>query len=213
MNSFLSKVFGWMFLGLLITFATGYVVANNEAMLYNIFSSGMHWILLIAEIVIVIFLSTRIAKMQTMTATILFCLYSFITGLTFSIFFVAYEMSSIITVFGLTSMLFGVFALFGKITKIDLTKFSSIFVMGIFGILIVSIVNIFLGNTMVDIIVCIVGLILFLGLTAYDMQKLKHYQAMLPNENNAAIIGAFELYLDFINIFIKLLRLFGRNRD
>lgn len=212
-NNFLSKVFGWMFVGLLVTFITGFVVAANETMLYNIFSSNIYIWLFIAEIVIVIFLSARIRKMETMTAIILYTLYSFITGLTFSVFFVIYELGSMILVFGLTGLLFGIFALYGKVTSRDLSKLSSIFIMGIFGILIVSIINMFIGNTVVEIVACIVGLLLFLGLTAYDMQKLKYYQATIPNENNAAIVGAFELYLDFINIFIKLMRLFGRRRD
>lgn len=212
-NKFLSKVFGWMFIGLLITFMTGYVVSSNETMLYNIFSTGIYYLLFVVEIVVVIFFSRRIRQMNTMTAIVCFLLYSFLTGLTFSILLVGFELSSVILIFGLTALLFGLFALYGLITKRDLSNLSSILILGIFGTLIVSVINMFLGNTLIDIVLSVIGLILFLGLTAYDMQKLKYYQLSISNENNAAILGAFELYLDFINIFIKLLNLFGRNRD
>lgn len=212
-NKFFSKVFGWLFLGLLITFVTGFIISGNETILYNIFSTNIYWLLFIAEIVLVIVLSARISKMQTMTAIICYCLYSFVTGLTFSVLFISFDLASVIMVFGMTSVLFGLFALYGAFTKRDLSKLSSILFLGLIGTLIVGLINMFLGNGLIDIIISIIGLVIFLGLTAYDMQKMNYYRSAIPNENNAAIISAFELYLDFINIFIKLLRLFGRNRD
>jgi len=207
------KVFGWMFIGLLVTALSGYFVSMNETMLYNIFSGGWYWILLIVEIIIVIFLAARIRKMSTVTAITCFLLYSLINGITLSTIFISYELTSIGLIFGITAGLFMLFAFVGYITKIDLSKIGSILLMALIGIIIATIVNIFLKNETLDIILCIIGIIVFLGLIIYDTKKIKDLALTIPNENNAAIIGAFELYLDFINIFIRLLRLFGNARD
>lgn len=212
-NRVYNKVFIWMFLGLLITFITGYTISLNENMLYNIFSSRMQILVYIIEIVIVIVLTRRIMKMQELTAKILFCLYSFMTGVTFSVLFAYFQMDSIICVFGLTALLFGVFAFIGATTKIDLTKISTILFMGLIGVIIATIVNYFIGSTGLGMIVSWICVILFMGITAYDMQKIRRLQQVIPNENKVAILGAFELYLDFINIFIELLSLFGKGKD
>lgn len=150
--------------------------------------------------------------MQPMTAKILFYLYSFLTGLTFSAIFVAYEMNSIVLIFGMTSALFAVMALIGKYTNLDLTKMGTILFIGLIGIVIASLINIIIGSETIDILVTIVGIIIFIGYIAYDVQKIKYIAASLE-EDKAAIICAFELYLDFINLFIKLLRLFGKSKD
>lgn len=212
-NKIYSKVFMWMFVGLVISFITGYSVSMNPNMLYNIFSTGMQLFICIAEIILVIFLTRRINKMDEMTAKISFCLYSFVSGLTFAVLFAYFELSSIIYVFGLTALVFGTFAYLGAKTNIDLSRFSTIMYMGLIGIIIVSIVNFFLNSTGLDYIISWVCVILFMGITAYDMQKIKTLQYAIPNENKAAIIGALELYLDFVNIFIRLLNLFGKSRD
>lgn len=211
-NNIYSKVFFWMFFGFLITFITGYYVSLNENMLYNICSAGMQILLYIAEIVTVIILTSRINKMSEMTAKVLFCLYAFITGLTFSVLFYAYEIGSIMYVFGISSILFLIFGFIGKTTNKDLSKLGSIVLMIILGLLIVSIINIFIGSTLVELLLSCIFIIAFLIITAVDMQKVKTLSQVF-NEDKASILGALELYLDFINIFIELLRLFGKNKD
>ncbi len=208
----LPQVFGWMFLGLLITFISAYVVSINTNMLINIYSGGFYWVFVIAELILAGVLSIRIGKMKGITATCLYLFYTFLTGLTLSLIFVAYEMSSIIIVFLVTALLFGIFALIGKFTKIDLSKFGIYLFMGLIGILILYLINIFIANDTIDMIGCILGIIIFLGYVAYDIQRILRSEGTLENRN-LAIIGAFSLYLDFINIFIDLLNLFGNSKD
>lgn len=212
-NKLFSKVFAWMFIGLIITFATGFYVAMHPNMLYNIFSTGLHFGLLILEIVLVVWLSARSHKMKFSTASIVYVIYSVVTGLTFSSFFVIYELGSIMFIFALTALLFGIFALLGYTTNTDLSNFSTIFLMGLIGIILATIINIFLNNSMLEIIISWVSIILFLGITAHDIQKIKSLSNVITDENAIAIIGALDLYLDFINIFIDLIKLFGKTRD
>ncbi len=209
----MSKVFLWMFVGLLVTFGTGYYVSTQENMLYNIFAGGVYWIIIIVEFLLVIILSARIRKMNPMTAKIMFLLYSFVTGVTFASIFVAFELSSIMFVFLISALLFGSFALFGHLTKLDLTKISTFLLMGLFGIILCVIINYFLGNETFDIVISCISVIVFLGFTAYDIQKIKLLSYDFEEEDNLAIIGALELYLDFINIFLDLLKLFGNSKD
>lgn len=211
-NKFLSKVFLWMFIGLLVTFATGYTVSVNENMLYNIFSGGTYFLIVLVELVLVIVLSARITKLKSTTAKILFLLYSFVTGLTFGVIFVVYELTSIMTIFLITAMLFGLFALIGYKTNVDLSKFGTYLLMMLVGIIICIIINIFLNNSTFDMFISCISVIVFLGFTAYDIQKVKYLEGQVP-EDNLAIIGALELYLDFINIFLDLLKLFGKSKD
>lgn len=209
-NKVFGKVFMWMFIGLLITFLTGYVVSSNDNMLYNIFSGGTYFILIIIELVLVVYLSARIHKMQVTTARIVFILYSFVSGLTFGSIFIVFKMSSIMLIFLITAILFGIFALIGRFTKLDLTKAGTILLMMLLGIVICTFVNVFLKNDTLDLFVSYISIIVFLGFTAYDMQKIKMLSYEFDEEDKIAIIGALELYLDFINIFIDLLRIFGK---
>lgn len=211
-NKIFSKIYGWMFIGLLISFITGYYVSTNTNMLYNIFSTNMYWLLIIIEIIVVIWLSAGIKKMNIITAKTLYVLYSILTGLTLSTIFIAFKMSSIIFVFGITSIMFAIMSLIGTITKIDLTKLGTILFMGLIGIIIASLINIFIGSQVFDLGITIIGIIIFTLYIAYDVQKIKYIATNL-DEDKAAIICAFELYLDFINLFIKLLRLFGKSKD
>lgn len=211
MNNY-SKTFMWMCIGLFITFITGYFVSMNENMLVSIFSGGTYLILVIAELVTVIFLSARIHKMSETTAKISFIVYAFLTGLTFSSIFVIYELTSIMYVFLVCSILFGIFALIGANTNIDLSKLGTILLMLLFGIIICTLINLFIGSEKFDLALCIVGLIVFMLYVAYDMQKIKKLANMYEGDK-LAIIGALELYLDFINIFLRLLELFGKSRD
>lgn len=207
-----SKVFMWMFIGLLVTFATGYFVSTNERMLISIFSSSIYFFLIIAELVVVIFLSARLHKMSETTAKISFILYSFLTGLTFSSVFVVYEITSILYVFLVSALLFGIFAVIGATTKADLSKLGIILLMLLVGIIICTIINLFIGSEGFDLVLCIIGLVVFMIYVAYDMQKIKQLENIYEGDK-LAIIGALELYLDFINIFLRLLQLFGRSRD
>ncbi len=209
-NKVFGKVFMWMFIGLLITFLTGYVVSSNDNMLYNIFSGGTYFILIIIELVLVVYLSARIHKMQVTTARIVFILYSFVSGLTFGSIFIVFKMSSIMLIFLITAILFGIFALIGRFTKLDLTKAGTILLMMLLGIVICTFVNVFLKNDTLDLFVSYISIIVFLGFTAYDMQKIKMLSYEFDDEDKIAVIGALELYLDFINIFIDLLRIFGK---
>ena len=212
------KVFGWMFIGLIVTAITAFATASSPALLGTIFSNNVYWIgLLIAELVLVIVLTARIHKMSKTTATLMFLLYSLVNGLTLSTIFLVYDFGSISSVFFITAAMFGVMALYGYTTKKDLTKIGSILLMALIGLIIASIVNIFWLNDTFSFIVAAIGVVIFVGLTAYDVQKIKVMASEVGTENDFiekfAIIGALTLYLDFINLFLKLLRLLGKSRD
>ncbi len=213
MNSkIMSKVFLWMCIGLAITFITGRLIANNPDAVTEIFTGSRVFILAIIEIVLVIWLSARITKMSATSAKILFIVYSFVTGLTFSSIFIVYEITSIIYVFLATSLIMLIFALLGYFTKIDLTKLGTFLLMAIVGIIIMSIINIFVGSESFSLGLAIASVIIFIGFIAFDVQKIKRmYESNLIPEDNLAIFGALELYLDFINIFVDLLRIFGKD--
>lgn len=212
-NKLMSKTFLWMALGLLATFATGWIVANNEVMYTNVFSGGWYIFFIIAELVLVFILAARVMKMKPTTAKCCFLLYSVVSGLTFSSIFIVYELTSILYIFLLTAGFFGLLSLIGYTTKADLTKLGTICSIGLIAAIIAIIINIFLQNTMLDMIVSIAVLVLFVGITMYDIQKIKKLSTSdLPTEN-LAIYGALELYLDFINILLRLLQLFGKSKD
>lgn len=202
----------WMFIGLLVTFITGIYTSTNVDALEVIFNKSGYWILLIVELGLAIFLSARIHKMSPTTARICYLLYTFFTGLTFSSIFIVYKIESIMLVFLVTAILFLIFAIIGKTTKVDLTKISTILLMALLGIIICTIINIFLQNSTFDMILSGISVLIFLGFIAYDIQKIKRLDGWV-NEENLAVIGAFELYLDFINIFLDLLNLFGNSKD
>ena len=165
-------------------------------------------------LLLVIFLSARIAKMSSSVAKASFILYSFVNGLFFSTYFVEFEISSLIFVFLITAIVFAIFALIGATTKLDLTKMGTYLLMGLIGIIICGVINIFVGSSSFDFILSVIGVILFLGYTAYDVKLIMNSDkfAMIPEEN-LAIYGALELYLDFINLFIRLIEFFGKRSD
>ena len=211
-NKVISNSFVWMCIGLLVTFVTGYAVAQNANMLTNVFGNAF-WVFIVLEFILVIVLSARVMKMSPTSAKVCFILYSFVSGLTFSSIFVCYELTSILIVFLLGAVIFGVMACIGYNTKIDLTKIGFYFLIGILGVIILSVINIFMGNTVLDIVLSVVCLILFLGVTAYDVQKIKALSDTNLPADNLAIYGALQLYLDFINIFLQILELFNNNKD
>ena len=214
-STVLQKVFSMMTLGLAVTGITSLIVSNNLTILAFVIETWTIW--LIAELLLVIILSLNIRKMGTGTCTLTFFLYAIVNGLTLSTIFLAYTYSSIASTFFITAGMFGAAALYGKVTQKDLTKFGSFLMMGLFGIIIASIVNIFIQNNMLNFITSIVGIIIFIGLTAYDIQKIKAFSIEIGAGDSekftqVVVMGALNLYLDFINIFLKLLSLFGKRR-
>lgn len=206
------KMFTWLFIGLLITFATGYALSMNINMMLNILAIGVFPIAIV-EIVIAIILAVRIQKMNPLTTKILYIGYCILTGLTFSSIFVYFEMASLISIFIITAIIFALLALYGYTTKRDLTKLGTIIFIGLIGILIGSLLNMFIfRSAMMDTGIAIIGVLIFVGYIAYDVNKIK-YMVTYVGEDKAAVYGAFQLYLDFINLFIRLLQLFGKRND
>jgi len=209
------KVYVWMCAALLITAGTAYRVSTSEELLSFIFSSKMSFYgIIIAQFAIVWFLSARIKTLSFTSATILFALYSVLMGVTMSCIFVAYTQSSIASTFFITAGTFAVMSVYGFTTKKDLTSIGGLLFMALIGLIIASVVNYFLKNSVFDLVISCMGVLIFVGLTAYDTQKIKALVNQENTEENQkmAIIGSLMLYLDFINLFLFLLRLFGRRR-
>lgn len=216
--SLIQRVFLWMTIGLAITGLTSYITYSSN-LLYALFEMGRlaFFGLLAAQIGIVWYLSSRIHSMSFSTATILFGVYSLLTGVSISYIFAAFTMQSLATTFFVTAGTFGATALYGYVTKRDLSKMGSILMMGLIGLIIASLVNMFLKSATMDYIVSGIGVIIFTGLTAWDMQKLKLMFAEAYEDSEevkkVSVLGALTLYLDFINLFLFLLRFLGRSRD
>lgn len=213
-TNFLKGVYLWMFIGLLVSAAVAYLVANTYLIVYIILNLWVFWVLVIAELLLVVFLSARVWKMEPSTAKIMFIIYSALSGATLSLIFLAYTTSSIVGVFFIAALMFGIMAFVGLVTKRDLSGMGTFFLMALVGIIIAMVVNMFLRSSTMDIVISIIGVILFAGLTAYDMQKLKRAAAVLGKENlkRLTISGALSLYLDLVNLFLSLLSLFGKRR-
>ncbi len=214
---FLAKAFNWMAVGLGITGLVAWLTTAS-GLVYQM-SQALLMILVFAELGLVMFLSFRINKMSPATATGAFIGYSALNGLTFSVIFLAYAQATIAATFFITAGMFGAMAVFGMVTKKDLSGMGSFMFMGLVGIVIASVVNIFLKSPAIYWAISYIGVIVFLGLTAYDVQKIKQMgEQGIMNSGEAAIrkgaiMGALTLYLDFINLFLMLLRIFGGSRD
>ncbi|MBQ8865807.1 MAG: Bax inhibitor-1/YccA family protein [Bacteroidaceae bacterium] len=211
------KVYVWMALALAITGMTAYYVATSPTILGTILSNNiLFYGLIIAELALVIGLSAAINRLSLFTATLMFILYSVVNGATMSFIFLLYEMTSIATVFFITAGTFGAMAVVGYTTKKDLTSMGRILFMGLIGLVIASLVNIFLKSDGMTLVLSYVGVIIFVGLTAWDSQKIKYMLMQAPDVNEGtqklALLGALTLYLDFINLFLYLLRIFGKRR-
>ena len=209
------KVYVWMTLALVITGVTAYGVATSPGLMMAIATNRLlFWGLIIAEFGLVVAISAAINKLSLTTATLLFVLYSVINGATLSFIFAIYTMSSIASVFFITAGTFAVMAVIGYTTKKDLTSMGKILIMALIGIIIATVVNIFLKSTGLQMIVSYLGVLIFVGLTAYDSQKIKQMLLDAPDAGEGAqkiaLLGALSLYLDFVNLFIYLLRIFGR---
>ncbi|MFP4522592.1 MAG: Bax inhibitor-1/YccA family protein [Fibrobacterota bacterium] len=217
-RSFVQKVFMWMAFALLITAAVALQVVSSPSLRQAIFGARFVFFgLIILELGLVFFLSARIGKMSAGAATAAFVGYSALNGLTISAVLLAYTSASVASTFLITAGMFGAMSIYGFITKRDLSNLGSIFMMGLIGIILASVVNIFLHSETIYWIVTYAGVAIFTGLVAYDTQKIKRMSSMVEqgsdNEHKAAIMGALALYLDFVNLFIMLLRIFGDRRN
>jgi FtsH-binding integral membrane protein len=212
--NYISGIFAWMFAGLTISGLVGYLIAASGDSVKAIFYNPIALILLIIlQLGLVIYLSARITKLSTNVARGLFLAYAATVGVTFSIIFLTYTSTSIMRVFFITAAMFFTMALIGYTTKKDLSKLGMLLLMGLIGIIIASLVNIFLGSDSLQLIISYIGVVIFLGLTAYDIQKIKKLHATFGDAGNIAVLGALSLYLDFLNLFLFLLRIFGAGRD
>lgn len=215
--AFLNKVFGYMSFALILTAVVAFIVAHTPTLLYSLYRNPfLIYGLFGCELLLVGFLSRRVYKMNPATALMMFIVYSIINGMTLSYVFVVYTGNSVSSAFFITAITFLTMSFVGFKTKADLTKFSSLFTMALLGIILASLCNIFLQSTSLMWIISYVGIFVFIGLIAYDTQKLKH-MSLIAYQNggvatNLAIVGALALYLDFINIFLFILRIFG-DRD
>ncbi len=216
-STFISKVYAWMSVALLITGVTAMATASNAQLMEMIFSSQLvFFALIIGEFALVWYLSSRIQSMSAQTATYLFFVYSVLNGLTLAVIFLVYTQSSIATTFFISAGTFSAMSAYGYFTKKDLTSMGKILTMALIGIIIASVVNMFVESTMIEKIVNYVGVLVFVGLTAYDTQKIKNIyagEAGTDEFKKLSIMGALTLYLDFINLFLFLLRIFGGRRD
>ncbi len=209
------KVYVWMAMALVITGLTAWLVATNASLLNLIYgNSAAIWILIIAELALVVGLSAAINKLSLTVATLMFVLYSVINGAVFSSIFLVYTASSIATVFFITAGTFGAMSVFGYVTKADLSSMGKLLMMALIGLIIATVVNLFMKSSGLDMIISYAGVLIFVGLTAYDTQKIKNMCLQAPDAGESmqklALLGALSLYLDFINLFIYLLRILGR---
>lgn len=215
-NVMIKNVYLWMCGALAITGLTAYYVASSPAILSWMFSNAWTiFALIIAELGLVIGLSAAINRISALTATLMFLAYSVINGMTLSTIFLVYEIGSIASTFFVTAGTFGAMAIYGSVTQKDLTKVGNLCIMAVIGLIIATLVNLFIKSTMMEMIVSGVGVLVFVGLTAYDAQKIKEaFYGVAESEeaNKFAVIGALNLYLDFVNLFLYLLRLFGRRK-
>lgn len=209
----------WMALALTITGFTAYAVANSYSLIYAIATNSiLFYGLIFAELGLVYFLSSRIFRMSFATAGLLFAVYSIINGVTLSLIFLIYEIGSIVSTFFITAGTFGAMAVVGSFLKKDLSFIGRFALMALIGLIIAGVVNIFMRSEGFSFIIAIIGVLVFTALTAYDAQKMKNLIAengyeVNENTQKLALIGALELYLDFVNLFLYLLRLLGSRRD
>jgi uncharacterized protein len=211
-RTFMQRVYWWMSVGLALTGGIAWVVASSQqltAMVMPIF-----YPLLLVELAVVFIFSFIQSKVSGVVAGAMFLAYAVLNGITFSVLFLIYDLGSIAATFAITAAMFGTMSIYGTVTKKDLSGWGSFLLMGLVGIILAGIVNMFLHNAMLDFVKSCAGVVIFAGLTAYDTQKLRKYHAQSGFSSAMAlsISGALMLYLDFVNLFLQLLRLLGRRR-
>jgi uncharacterized protein len=219
-NEFVRSVYNWMCMGLAVTGLMAWYVSGSETLLQMVFGNRIVlWVLLLAELGLVVAISGMVNRISGFTATALFLLYSALNGVTLSFIFIVYTRSSIASTFFICALTFLACSVYGWTTKKDLTSVGNFMFMGLIGIIIASVVNIFMRSPAVTFIISYIGVVVFVGLTAYDTQKIKQMALTQPADldgdvvRKGAIMGALSLYLDFINLFLMLLRIFGGSRD
>ena len=216
LSTYTVKTFLWMFFGLAITFLTAFTGYITGAIVYLFYIPYVHFILLAAELLVVIVLSACLQKLSVIAAQVLFFVYAILNGMVFSVYFLIFEVYSLIYIFLLTAAFFGLLATFGYFTKKNLAGWRPILIAGLLFLLVFWVVSLFLPMTGVERLVCLIGIAIFLGFTAYDTQKIKAYHAAFSANPElackASIYSALQLYLDFINIFVYLLRIVGRRK-
>ena len=215
LNEYIARTFGWMFLGLMVTFALAAAMAYSGVVWVLAAIPAIPMILLIAEVAVVLIMSSGVQKRSVGVTRMLFMLYAVINGLVFSFYFVVYDVANLIFIFGLTALFFGAFALYGRFTRADLSRMGPLLLGGLIFLVIAGLLSMFINFSALERIICMVGIALFLCFTAYDTQKIKaNYDYFCGNDEilqKASIFSALQLYLDFINLFLYLLRFFGRN--
>ncbi len=217
-NAFMRGVYGWMSAGMLLTAAAAWYTATSPLGVSLLQTPGLMLGLILVQFGLVIGLSAAINRLSGTAATLMFLAYSALTGLTLSSIFFVYSMTSIFQAFVVTAGMFGTMSVYGMVTKRDLTSMGSFLFMGLIGIVLASVVNMFLKSSAMGFIISVIGVLVFTGLTAYDTQKLKYMGETMPLGDGTAIrrgtiLGALTLYLDFLNLFLMMLRLFGSSRD
>ena len=222
LHQFVAKTFGWMFAGLLVTFAAAVGTVSTGAFVM-LFSTGLVFALTIAELILVLVLSARITKLQPSTATAMFFVYAVLNGINLSVYFLVYDLSTLILAFLVGAVYFGVMAVYGANTQRDLLGWAPKLMGGLVALIVTALVGGLFGLLFgisfgfLDVVYCGLSVLLFMGMTAYDTQMLKHHYAYFGGDaamlQKASIFGALNLYLDFINIFLYIVRILGRNRD
>ena len=222
LNQFVAKTFGWMFAGLLVTFAAAIGTVSTGAFVM-LFNTGLVFALTIAELVLVMVLSARITKLQPSTATAMFFVYAVLNGVNLSVYFIAYDLGTLILAFLVGAVYFGVMAVYGANTQRDLLGWAPKLMGGLVALIVTALVGGLFGLLFgisfgfLDVVYCGLAVLLFMGMTAYDTQMLKHHYAYFGGDaamlQKASIFGALNLYLDFINIFLYIVRILGRSRD
>jgi FtsH-binding integral membrane protein len=217
-QGFMTRVYTWMALGLCATAAVSFYVSTSPRAMDVLFGGGYapFLILAVAELGIVFYLSARVASLSPTTASTLFFVYSVLNGLTIAPIFLLYTNESLSQVFFTTAGMFGVMSVYGTVTKRDLSGWRDFLMMGVIGLIVAGLINMFIGSERANIVISIMGVLIFTGLTAFDTQKIKALAANVSGNDDTAgkyaVLGALTLYLDFINMFLYLLRLFGKKR-
>ena len=211
-NDSMIRVYNQMCLAVLNSMIVSYLVSTNPQLMATLFGTPLKWVVIFAPLVAVLGIGFVMHKVSSMGALALLHGFAALMGVSFAMIFVIYSMGSIVTAFMGAAVLFGTMSFYGYFTKTSLDSWGKYLFVGLIAILITSIINIFIGSTMLQMIISAVAIVIFLGLTAYDTQDIRE-QVSVSNENNVEIMGALRLYLDFINIFIHLLQLFGGRKD
>lgn len=213
-RQFMLRVYNNMGLGLIVSGLISYLIGTNAALSAAIWGSPLAWVAMLAPLAVVLVMSFGIERLSAGTANALFYVYSALMGVSLSSIFVVYQLGSIVQVFFITAATFLSMSLYGYTTKRDLSKFGSFLIMGVFGLIIASLVNIFMQNSMFAFVISAIAVLVFTGLTAYDTQRIRdmYYYADKDQREKLAVHGALTLYLDFINIFISLLNILGNRK-